>query len=163
MAASEFERLHGVALARLLCGPVGREVKVEMRPDEGWSSLVPARGSAVVIRHRPRPRRSGKSPGGRTWNFTFTQDQIARMRRLAKNGRLRVVLVCGNGSGASTGPEIALLEARDVARVLDLASFLEQRLCVQAQPRKELWVSRNKVRVKIPRNRFPARGQSKAN
>lgn len=163
MAASEFERLHGVALTRLLCGSAGRDVKIEMRPDEGWSSLVPVRGPAVVIRHQSRPRRSGKGASGRTWNFTFTQDQIARMRRLSRNGRLRVVLVCGSGSRAPAGPEIALLEVKDVARVLDLASFLEQRLTVQAQPRKELWVSRNKVRVKIPRNRFPARNASKPN
>jgi hypothetical protein len=163
MAAAEFERLHGIALARLLCGPAGREVKVEMRPDEGWTSVVPARGPAVVIRHRPRPRRSGKIAGGRMWGFTFTQDQIDCLRRLAKNGRLRLVLVCGSGSRDPVGPEIALLEVKDVARVLDLASFLEQRLTVQAQPRKELWVLRGSVRVKIPRARFRAPNSSKAN
>ena len=74
--------------------------------------------------------------------------------RLARRGRLRLVLVCGREGRPSQGPEMALLEPREMERLLDLSSFLEQRLTVQAHPRKELWVLRNKVKVKVPRSRF---------
>jgi len=157
MAASEFERLHGVALARLLCGPAGRDVRVEMRPEEGWSSLVPARGPAAVIRHRPRPRRLRAVPGGLTWRFAFSSEQITRMRGLTRLGRLRLVLVCGREGRQAQAPEIAMLVPREVERILDFSSFLEQRLTVQAHPRKELWVLRNKIKVKVPRSRFKPR------
>jgi len=157
MAASEFERLHGVALTRLLCGPAGRDVRVEMRPDEGWSSLVPARGPAAVIRHRPRPRHLRVVPGGLTWRFAFSSEQLTRMRGLTRRGRLRLVLVCGREGRQAQTPEIALLVPREVERLLDLSSFLEQRLIVQAHPRKELWVLRNKIKVKVPRSRFKPR------
>jgi hypothetical protein len=155
VTTSEFERLHGVALARLLRGQAGRDVRIaEMKPGEGWSALVPLRGPAVVIRHRPRGRRLRGIPGAMAWRFTFSSEQLARMRRLARRGRLRLVLVCGREGRSSQGPEMALLEPREVERLLDLSSFLEQRLTVQAHPRKELWVLRNKVKVKVPRSRF---------
>ena len=155
MTTSEFERLHGVALARLLRGQAGRDVRVaEMKPGEGWSALVPIRGPAVVIRHRPRPRRLSKVPGGLAWRFSFSSEQLARLRRLSRRGRLRLVLICGRDGRGTHGPEMALLEPREVERLLDLSSFLEQRLTVQAHPRKELWVLRNKVKVKVPRTRF---------
>jgi hypothetical protein len=81
------------------------------------------------------------TPGARVWRFTFTSEQVARLRRLRQNRRLQLLLVCG---GAGSGPaEMALLEPMEVARLLDLSSFLDQRLMVQARPRKELWVSRN--------------------
>ena len=161
MAASEFERLHGVALARLFGGSTaGRDVRIEMLPHEGWSSLAPARGPAVVIRHRPRPRRLRGVPGGLTWRFAFTSEQLNRLRRLTRRGRLRLVLVCGREGRKQQGPEMALLEPREVEKILDLSSFLEQRLIVQAHPRKELWVLRNKIKVKVPRTRFQPRTQA---
>ena len=84
------------------------------------------------------------------------------MRRLARRSRLRLVLVCGRQGRQHQGPEIALLEPREVERILDLSSFLEQRLTVQAYPRKELWVLRNRIKVKVPRTRFPPHGGSRS-
>jgi hypothetical protein len=157
MTASEFERYHGVALARLLRGQAGREVRVtEMKPDEGWSVLIPARGPVVVIRHRSRPRRLRSTPGGLSWRFSFSGEQLARLRRHTRQGRLRLLLICGREEKNQQQAEMALLEPREVARLLDLSSFLEQRLTVQAHPRKELWVLRNKIKVKVPRSRFAA-------
>jgi hypothetical protein len=116
----------------------------------------------VVIRHRPRPRRLRGVPGGFTWRFAFSSEQLTRMRRLARRNRLRVLLVCGREGARSRDPEMALLEPREVERILDLSSFLEQRLTVQAHPRKELWVLRNKIRVKVPRARFQPRSVSRS-
>ncbi len=152
--ASEFERFHGIALARVLALAGHDDMRLaEMVPAEGWTSLVAGRGPACLIRHRPRARRLPKVAGAWVWRFAFTGEQMARMRRLDRRGRLRLVLVCGGNGG--TVAEMALLEPDEVARLLDWSSFLEQRLTVQARPRKELWVSRHRVRVKVPRSRFP--------
>jgi hypothetical protein len=159
MSATEFEQMHGAVLARLLAQAVaGGPCASDLRPAEGWSSLAVPGGAAWIVRHRPRPRRLRARPGGRSWRFAFSADQLDRLRRLTRGHDLHLLLACGR-PGRGDSLEVALLAPGEVARVLDLGSFLEQRLTVQARPRKELWVSRHRMTVKVPRRRFDRLGE----
>jgi hypothetical protein len=156
--AREFELYHGVAVAKIARFHAGRPFRVlEMRPEESWSALALDDGKTnVVIKHRSRPRMLRRKGGGNGWRFAFSHEQLARLRRLRRGRQLCLALVCGGGGRKAGLLEIVYLYPAEWRKLLDLSSFLPQWLNVQALPRKELWISRGRTRVKIPRQRLDA-------
>jgi hypothetical protein len=156
MQVREFEFFHGVAVAKIARFHADRPLRIlEMRPDESWSALALEDETVVfAVKHRSRPRKLRRKGGGKSWRFAFTEDQLTRLRRLRRGRDLRLALVCGYGGPRSGRLEIVLLHAGEWRRLLDINSFLPQWLSVQALPRKELWISRGRTRVKIPRQRL---------
>jgi hypothetical protein len=155
----EFELYHGVAVAKIARFHADRPLRVlEMRPEESWSALaLEDETSAFVVKHRSRPRKLRRKGGGKSWRFAFSQDQLARLRRLRRGRRLCLALVCGGGGQKAGHLEIVFLLPEEWRRLLDVNSFLPQWLSVQSLPRKELWISRGRTRVKIPRERLDRR------
>jgi hypothetical protein len=157
--AREFELYHGVAVAKIARFHAERPLRIlEMRPEESWTALALEDGTGTfVVKHRSRPRKLRRKGGGKSWRFAFSHDQLARLRRLRRGKRLCLALVCGMGGSKAGRMEIVFLYPEEWRKLLDVSSFLPQWLSVQSLPRKELWISRGRTRVKIPRERLDRR------
>jgi hypothetical protein len=151
----DFEVLHGIALAKIARGCPGQALRiVDMKPDEGWSSYALGDATGFIVRHRPLPRKLRRKGGGLSWRFAFSSEQLGRLRRLGRRRTVYLVLVCGGPGRRMARLEIAFLHPEEYGRILDVSSFLPQALTVQSLPRKELWISRWRTRLKIPRQRL---------
>ena len=97
MAIREFELFHGAVLTKLVRGerPVALRM-IETRVSQAWSAYKVNDQLVLYVKHSSKPRKGTRQKKARTWQFTFSPDDISKIAAFGPQTPTYVVLACGD-------------------------------------------------------------------
>jgi hypothetical protein len=117
MPIRTFELFHGAVLTKLVRGdhPVTLRL-IETRPSDLWSTYRVNDELNLLLKYSTSPKSPKSEKGVMAWQLVFSSDQ---MKQLAIPGTW-AALVCGSRELRSNEMEICLLDAGQLAQLLNL-------------------------------------------
>ena len=144
MPIKEFELFHGAVLAKLVRSdhPVTLRM-IETQTQEMWAVYRINDEVDLFIKHSTTPHEAKREPGGLTWQFNFSPEQIQQISSLHRAGKqVFIVLVCAQKNIDST-MQICFLNPEHTDQVIDKGDIKTQSVRVKYLPGKKLRIINN--------------------
>ena len=135
----QFELFHGIVLTKLVRNPKPITLRmIETNVTAAWALYTINGDVSLLIKSSKRPK-DKKKQESHTWQFTFTPDDLAKLRKL--KGAIHVALVCGDETVTTDWMQVCLIEANELNKMIDLGASTQQTIRVTyTPPQKKLRV-----------------------
>jgi len=130
----EFELFHGIVLTKLVRSDRPTSLRlIETDPSRAWAAYTVNDEVTLYVKYRASSRSLSRGEGGRSWTFVFSTSELAKIRAMAPDTRVHLVLVCGQKQiqSGDCGMHVCLLTPDQRKQLIDMKSTSQQTITVK--------------------------------
>ena len=118
MTIKQFELFHGAVLAKVVRDrPVALRM-IETRPGEAWAVYTINDAVDLFLKHSTSARTLTREPGGFSWQFAFSPEQVNQIHERQVSRQVYVALVCGQSDVKQGKMQICFLHPDQLAQLI---------------------------------------------